>query len=136
MQCHLWRMGRHRHRRNHADMDEDSLHDSLSVDDQLWQNIVGGPNGSTARGRCKRQLPQEIVNTLPLRVYGEKEPIPQNDNQSISSTTTATATAAMAQEQASCVICLESFAQGDILRTLPCNHEYHRDCIGNLFNMV
>ncbi|KAI7859740.1 hypothetical protein BDC45DRAFT_160305 [Circinella umbellata] len=33
------------------------------------------------------------------------------------------------QEQASCVICLESFIHGDVLRTLPCQHEYHRDCI-------
>ena len=34
------------------------------------------------------------------------------------------------QEQASCVICLESFIHGDVLRILPCHHEYHRDCIG------
>ena len=34
------------------------------------------------------------------------------------------------QEQASCVICLESFVHGDVLRILPCHHEYHRDCIG------
>lgn len=29
-----------------------------------------------------------------------------------------------------CVICLEPFAVDDTLRTLPCDHEYHRDCIG------
>ncbi|KAI9264382.1 hypothetical protein BDA99DRAFT_559648 [Phascolomyces articulosus] len=33
------------------------------------------------------------------------------------------------QEQVSCVICLDSFTCGDVLRILPCHHEYHRDCI-------
>jgi hypothetical protein len=29
-----------------------------------------------------------------------------------------------------CVICLDGFHRGDVLRQLPCGHEYHRDCIG------
>ncbi|CAO3672490.1 unnamed protein product [Umbelopsis vinacea] len=28
-----------------------------------------------------------------------------------------------------CVICLDGFSRGDVLRRLPCGHEYHRDCI-------
>lgn len=29
-----------------------------------------------------------------------------------------------------CVICLDGYSEGDVIRTLPCGHEYHRDCIG------
>lgn len=28
-----------------------------------------------------------------------------------------------------CVICLENFEQDQVLKILPCKHEYHRDCI-------
>lgn len=31
-----------------------------------------------------------------------------------------------------CVVCLEAFKIGDQVRKLPCNHEYHCLCIGNL----
>lgn len=29
-----------------------------------------------------------------------------------------------------CIICLDSFAIGDQIRTLPCDHQYHLECIG------
>ncbi|KAI9497930.1 hypothetical protein BDB00DRAFT_755863, partial [Zychaea mexicana] len=32
----------------------------------------------------------------------------------------------------SCVICLDGFSSGDSVRKLPCGHEYHCECIGNL----
>jgi len=28
-----------------------------------------------------------------------------------------------------CVVCLEDFVEGDILITLPCNHEFHESCM-------
>jgi hypothetical protein len=35
-----------------------------------------------------------------------------------------------------CVICLDSIDKGDILRVLTCGHEYHRDCIGKVTNIM
>lgn len=28
-----------------------------------------------------------------------------------------------------CVICLEDFVEGDIIITLPCDHEFHESCM-------
>jgi len=36
---------------------------------------------------------------------------------------------AAAEEHCKCMICVEPFAKGDSLRTLPCLHRYHRHCI-------
>ncbi|CAE8650719.1 unnamed protein product [Polarella glacialis] len=35
--------------------------------------------------------------------------------------------------QTSCSVCIESFAEGDYLRTLPCMHRYHVQCVDNWF---
>jgi len=35
-----------------------------------------------------------------------------------------------------CVVCLEDFVEGDILITLPCNHEFHELCMYFLFHLV
>jgi len=39
-----------------------------------------------------------------------------------------------------CAVCLEEFANGDEIRTLPCHHEFHCECIGKnscfLFTMA
>lgn len=34
-------------------------------------------------------------------------------------------------EHAECAICLEDYAEGDRIRTLPCKHEFHQKCIDN-----
>jgi hypothetical protein len=33
------------------------------------------------------------------------------------------------QEHITCMVCLSEYERGDVLRTLPCFHSYHRDCI-------
>jgi len=32
-------------------------------------------------------------------------------------------------EEVECIICLEKFVEGDVMKTLACNHEFHGDCI-------
>lgn len=38
-------------------------------------------------------------------------------------------TASSDGEHSQCMICVEPFAKGDVLRTLPCLHRYHQRCI-------
>lgn len=33
------------------------------------------------------------------------------------------------EDMRSCSVCLEDFAAAEVLRTLPCFHRYHKDCI-------
>lgn len=37
-------------------------------------------------------------------------------------------------EENKCMICMEEFSEGDMLRTLPCLHRYHRQCVDQWLN--
>ncbi|XP_016466504.1 uncharacterized protein LOC107789244 isoform X1 [Nicotiana tabacum] len=54
--------------------------------------------------------PNEVVESLPVKSYN-KFHRSSND------------------EVAQCYICLVEYEEGDILRTLPCHHEFHRTCV-------
>ncbi|WRX16871.1 zinc finger protein [Theobroma cacao] len=54
--------------------------------------------------------PNEVVESLPVKVYTKSHKL-QND------------------EAAQCYICLVEYEEGDSMRILPCNHEFHRACI-------
>ncbi|KAK4364816.1 hypothetical protein RND71_016174 [Anisodus tanguticus] len=54
--------------------------------------------------------PNEVVESLPVKSYN-KFRRSSND------------------EVAQCYICLVEYEEGDILRTLPCHHEFHRTCV-------
>ncbi|KAH0646737.1 hypothetical protein KY284_034621 [Solanum tuberosum] len=54
--------------------------------------------------------PNEVVESLPVKSYN-KFRRSSND------------------EVAQCYICLVEYEEGDMLRTLPCHHEFHRTCV-------
>lgn len=66
-------------------------------------------------------MTQEEVDKLPTRIYGyQQEDEHGEEDDDVSSS----------DNGSGCVICLEAFEPDDVLRILPCQHEYHRDCIG------
>ena len=51
------------------------------------------------------QLTKQKIDTLPRRTFGRREPVKK------------------------CTICISEYEEGDNIRTLPCFHEYHVQCI-------
>ncbi|KAJ3155502.1 hypothetical protein HDU89_006465 [Geranomyces variabilis] len=59
--------------------------------------------------RQQERAPLAVVVNLPTKVFTLEE-CKEND-------------------PLECSICLEDFAEGDVLRILPCKHVYHKDCV-------
>lgn len=56
------------------------------------------------------------IDSLPTRVYDKPPPATAEEKEKNKDILT-------------CMICLCEYEQGEVLRTLPCFHSYHRDCI-------
>ncbi|XP_042405841.1 uncharacterized RING finger protein C4G3.12c-like [Zingiber officinale] len=54
--------------------------------------------------------PKEVVECIPVKIFSKTSKC-QNE------------------EAAQCYICLVEYEEGDCMRLLPCNHEFHRTCI-------
>ena len=63
-----------------------------------------------------RGTPAALLELLPVRKYHPGERHAASDSQAGS-------------EQRECMICLEEYAEGDDLKTLPCLHYFHTACI-------
>jgi hypothetical protein len=130
MQYHLWQK-----RRSGSFSNNDTLSlsegEQLEIDEHFWRTMMGQhTNLHNSNGRRhRRKLNQSIVDLLPTRIYqdmhssktNEKEKQEDAENKSIESNSLT-----------SCVICLDLFEHGNILRILPCYHEYHKQCIGKM----
>eukprot|EP00762_Andalucia_godoyi_P000127 ANDGO_02349.mRNA.1 E3 ubiquitin-protein ligase SDIR1 len=46
---------------------------------------------------------------------------------------TISAQQAPSMAERECVICLEHFKEGDLVRSLPCMHQFHKDCVDQWF---
>lgn len=55
--------------------------------------------------------PESVVDSLPIKTYGKP------------------CTANCGEDADQCYICLVEYEEGDKIRVLPCNHEYHMSCV-------
>jgi hypothetical protein len=106
----------------------------LAIDDNFWRGIIGQPHRNLPPSRSATAVPyrldQFLVDLLPTRIFQdsmnkEDESLKKAHECNLSIDSFGTT-----YEPSSCVICLDQFESEDVLRRLPCHHEYHRDCIG------
>lgn len=98
----------------HPEVERDESHASQAVRDVL-QNLLQNLEEQQPRG-----MSQEAIEASTLTNTLERLPCSMGER-STGSTKEST--------QCQCMVCLENFSEGDELRTLPCFHRFHRECI-------
>lgn len=83
--------------------------------------------------RRKELAPLSVVKSLPHRKWtrekddDEEEEVSSDPESSRIPEGYGTSTTRVTILE--CVICLEDFVEGDVIITLPCNHEFHESCM-------
>ena len=78
-------------------------------------------------GEVKNQgLSPEQIDTLPTSTYSSSR----------ASSASSTHGRGSGAEEGECKVCLTEFNQGDNLRTLPCCHRFHSQCIDQWIKVI
>ncbi|KAF7722886.1 Cullin-associated NEDD8-dissociated protein 1 [Apophysomyces ossiformis] len=114
MHWHLWRKRRRQRR-------------------MIEQGLIPTPLDMLPMG--KRLLDPSNLDSFPSRVITEeslnaqKDKLPVEQRVDMEATEQQPAASCISSDDVTCVICLEGFNIGDVVRELPCEHEYHCTCI-------
>ena len=77
-----------------------------------------------------RRATQSILKTIPIVQYSHgNRTYPSTRASSLDSTDELDKEKIEMQRNTTCPICTEDFIENQMLRLLPCNHQYHRACI-------
>lgn len=82
----------------------------FEVLDEIHQQSVALTSRPSFSSIGSVPAPKEVVECMPLKVYMKTQ---KHQN----------------EEAAQCYICLVEYEDGDFMRILPCNHEFHQTCI-------
>nr|GMC98279.1 E3 ubiquitin-protein ligase SDIR1-like [Ipomoea batatas] len=64
-------------------------------------------------------MTEEEINALPIHKYKKKQEPPVN----------SAAVAKPTDDELTCSVCLEQVNEGELIRSLPCLHQFHANCI-------
>ncbi len=106
-------------------------------------HLGGDPTLSNSINR-RGGVSQDILDALPVKTYCQGSSSTRTDLQQLSSSHTNTSSndnsdgnhgADSNDELPCCLICLVDYENGDEVRTLPCSHDFHKDCVDSwLYN--
>jgi len=82
------------------------------VRNAIWTMAINESNNQEELMR-RAQIASIIIDSMPTRVI----------------TTEEEAQGSAEEADVCCVICLDNYCEGDMIRTLPCSHEFHKSCI-------
>jgi hypothetical protein len=87
-----------------ADLDNMTYEDILLLEERV--------------GIVSRGAPDHCIDALPTFTYAKANQTAQTENKCDSG-----------EQDAPCIICLQNYESGDLLRSLPCLHQFHSQCI-------